>query len=456
MQSAIIYIVKIVLIFSFFSCTSEAQINETVIEGQLTVDPEIDETGNFSNFNLLIALRDSAGAYSDTVYHAITDQDGYFSGTARFKEKNLYPMLISRNNNNLGLVNIVLADGDSVRVEAEFPDIEQTLKIESEENEVFETLERIDRNFNRVMRFITAGAVSEDSVEIELQKWSDIYWDISNDNPDTYAADRALSRSVTILEGWNDSLMIDRIESVMNQGETLPATVRRLATNYYAERSGAERAVSYLDSLAKNASDENTQMAIEMEMIKLLYDSASVEMASQRIDEFKETYTEHQRGRQWADRISYDIENFSAGDPVPSFEFMSTENEIIDKDSLAGKPFILEFTRLDDPLYQDQYDRLLVISQIYSGFGLEVITVPLGTSGVTINAFFEERSKLWPFADPKSFDVEDLSKRFNIYGIPVRFLVNSDGNLIRKYTGTEFDQIITGLQKIRTNQEQNP
>jgi len=85
MQSAIIYIVKIVLIFSFFSCTSEAQINETVIEGQLTVDPEIDETGNFSNFNLLIALRDSAGAYSDTVYHAITDQDGYFSGTARFK-----------------------------------------------------------------------------------------------------------------------------------------------------------------------------------------------------------------------------------------------------------------------------------------------------------------------------------------------------------------------------------
>lgn len=456
MQSTIIYLIKFVVIFSFFSCTSEAQMNETIIEGQLTVDPDIDETGNFSNFNLLIALRDSAGAYSDTVYHAITDHDGYFSGTAQFKEKNLYPLLISRNNNNLGVVNIVLADGDSVRVEAEFPKLEETLKIESAENEVLDTVERIDRNFNRVMRFIAAGAVSEDSVEIELQKWSDIYWDISNDNPDTYAADRALSRSVTILEGWNDSLMIERIENVMNRNQTLPATVRRLATSYYAENSGADKAVSYLDSLANNTTENNTQMAIEMEMIKLLYDSASVQMASQKIEDFKTTYTDHQGGQQWAERISYDIENFSAGDPIPSFKFTSTENEVIDKDSLAGKPFILEFTRLDDPLYQDQYERLFVISQIYQGFGLEVITVPLGTSNTTLNAFFEERAKQWPFVNPNSLDVEDLRKRFNIYSIPVRFLVDEDGNLIRKYSGTEFDQIITGLQKIRTNQVENP
>ncbi len=420
------------------------------------VDPEIDETGNFSNFNLLIALRDTTGAYSDTVYHAITDQDGYFSGTARFKEKNLYPLLITRNNNNLGVVNIVLADGDSVRIEAEFPELEETLKIESAENNVLDTVERIDRNFNRVMRFISAGAVSEDSVGIELQKWSDIYWDLYNDNPDTYAGDRALSRSLAILEGWNDSMMIERIESVTSREKTLPASVRRLATNYYAETSGADRAVSYLDSLAKNANDNDIQMAIEMEMIKLLYDSASVELASQKIEDFKTSYTDHQRGQQWADRISYDIENFSAGDPIPSFEFTTTGNEVIDKDSLAGKPFILEFTRLDDPLYQDQYDRLLVISQIYQNFGLEVITVPLGATDVTLNAFFEERVKQWPFIDPNSLDVEDLRKRFNIYSIPVRFLVDEDGNLIRKYTGTEFDQIITGLQKIRTNQVENP
>jgi hypothetical protein len=456
MQSTILCLIKIALIFSFFSCSSEAQMNETVIEGRLVVDPEIDETGNFSNFNLLIALRDTTGAYSDTVYHAITDQDGYFSGTARFKEKNLYPLLITRNNNNLGVVNIVLADGDSVRIEAEFPELEETLKIESAENNVLDTVERIDRNFNRVMRFISAGAVSEDSVGIELQKWSDIYWDLYNDNPDTYAGDRALSRSLAILEGWNDSMMIERIESVTSREKTLPASVRRLATNYYAETSGADRAVSYLDSLAKNANDNDIQMAIEMEMIKLLYDSASVELASQKIEDFKTSYTDHQRGQQWADRISYDIENFSAGDPIPSFEFTTTGNEVIDKDSLAGKPFILEFTRLDDPLYQDQYDRLLVISQIYQNFGLEVITVPLGATDVTLNAFFEERVKQWPFIDPNSLDVEDLRKRFNIYSIPVRFLVDEDGNLIRKYTGTEFDQIITGLQKIRTNQVENP
>jgi len=454
-NSQIKYFLIITIILLFCSCASEPPVNETLIEGQLTVDPEIDETGNFSNFNLLIALRDTSGAFRDTIYHSITDQDGYFSGIARFEQKNLYPLVISRNNNTLGVVNIVLADGDTVRIQAEFPEFKETVNIRSKENNILETMDRVDRNFNRVMRFIAAGAVSEDSVEIELQKWSDIYWDIYSDHTGTYAADQALSRSASILEGWNDSLMIDRINKVMTRGETLPVTIRRLGTNYYANRYGVDKAVSYLDSLAAHSTDKNRKMTIESEMIKLLYDSANVQLASQKLKNFQNTYTDQQSGKQWADRIAYDIEHFSPGDRIPSFEFTTTEDEIIDHESLAGKPFLIEITRLDDPLYQDQYDRMFVISQLYQGFGLEVITIPLGSSEVTVNAFFEERAKQWPFVKPGSFDVEDLTKRFNIYSLPVRFLVNDRGELIRKYTGTEFDQIITGLQKIRTNQEED-
>lgn len=444
----------ILITFSVFACSSGQDANQTVISGRLTVDPELDDTGNYSNFELLITFRNSEGTATDTVYYAITDHDGYFSGIAKFEERNLYPMVISRNNNQLAVVNLVLADGDSIRIDGEMPDLESSIEVESTENNIYETVDRIDRNFSRVMRFISSGAISEDSLDIELQKWSDIYWDIYNDNPETYAASRSLSRSIAILQGWNDSLMVERMNTAFEKDGELPATVRRAGMRYYANSEGADRAISFLEKLQEQEGDRDEVMSIQMDMIKLLYDSTRVDVATEKLASFEQTYSEHQSGMQWAERIKTDIEKFSAGNIMPGFEIVNTENNIVNNDSLSGKPYLLEITRLDNSLYQQQFDRLLVISQIYKPFGLEIVTIPVGASEVGLNAFLEERGQVWHFAKPGTFDAEKLLESLNVYNIPVRYLVNEEGELIRKYVGTEFEDIITGLQKIRTNQEE--
>ena len=318
----------VLLTFSAFACSSAQDESQTVINGRLTVDPELDNTGNYSNIELMIAFRNSGGSVTDTVYHAITDQDGYFSGIARFEEKNIYPLVISRNNNELAVVNLVLADGDSVRIDGELPDLESSIEIKSAENNIYETVDRIDRNFSRVMRFISSGAVSDDSLDIELQKWSDIYWDIYNDNPGTFAANRSLSRSVAILQGWNDSLMVERINTAFDKDGELPAPVRRTGMRYYANSDGVDRAVSFLEKLEKTEDDKDEVMSIQMDMIKLLYDSTRVDVASERLASFQQTYSEHQAGMQWAERMNTDVEKFSAGSIMPEFERVDIENNV--------------------------------------------------------------------------------------------------------------------------------
>jgi thioredoxin-related protein len=79
---------------------------------------------------------------------------------------------------------------------------------------------------------------------------------------------------------------------------------------------------------------------------------------------------------------------------------------------------------------------------------LEVVTLPLDENQVTVDAFFEERVKPWPVADAKAFDRQELLKKFNIRMIPTRFLIDEDGQIIRKYVGNEFDDVIQGIQKI--------
>src|SRR5690625_1972952 len=92
-----------------------------------------------------------------------------------FPYTTLFRSLIRRNQNNFGLLNLFFADEDSIDISAELPDILQTLEITSAEHEVLTTLERVERSFGRIADYIIAGAVSPDSVQMEIEKWTDIY-----------------------------------------------------------------------------------------------------------------------------------------------------------------------------------------------------------------------------------------------------------------------------------------
>ena len=442
------------MLVTVISCSGEedSDLQSTIIKGQITVDPQLEET-DYSGIELVASVRSSIDE-SDTLFYAVTDSTGSFSGTATFSERDLYPLLISRNNNTFGIVNLVFAENDTIHISAQLPNVEETIEISSPENEVINIYRRVERNFARVAQFINARMISADSVQIEVNKWSDIYWDIYERYPGTYGAKLAGETSVSMLKGFNDSLMVVRSQQLLDTyNEFMPVT-RNTLLEYYADTNGLDRALAFIEELKNRTDREEDLIDLEMERIELLYDSSKTVQANQVLDQFKETYAEHEMVMQWAEDISYDLEFLAPGYPFPNLEFQLVGGDSLSINQLHGNPFLIEITRFENTLYQQQFSRTVAIHQIYKNFGLEIITVPLATTDVTMNAFFEERQRLWKVVQPNTFDADKLIERLNLNRVPTRFLVNSDGNIIRRYVADEYDDIVRGLQQITTQTDQ--
>lgn len=419
------------------------------ITGQITVDSQIDASGDYSGIQLLSTLSASS-QQTDTLFYALTDSSGFFAADAVFDMDDIYPVLISRNRNTFGILNLVFADGDTVNIQASLPNVNQTVTISSKENDLLTILNRLERNFTRVANFINAGAIEEDSIEIEIEKWSDLYWELFDEYPDTHVGKISGENSAILLRDWNDAKMLDRSALILERHNYFSPGVRQVLTDYYAQTDGLTGALEFLQDLENRSEIQSHLMEIKMERIELLFDSSRTIEANRYLEEFKQSFSENELAMQWAENISYDIEFLAPGYPFPELTFITIEGDTIRTRELKGKPFLMEITRFDNFLYQQQYDRTVAIHQIYRNFDLQIITVPLASSDVMLQAFFEERSKLWNIIQPNSFDTEELAEILNLNRIPTRFLVNSDGTIIRRYIGNEYDDVVRGLQQIAT------
>lgn len=422
----------------------------TYISGTITVDEDLDSSRDFSGIHLYVPAPNRLSSDSDTLFHAVTDSAGSFSGFAEIDRKDIYSVIVSRNRNTFGIVNMVFAEGDSIKFNAQIPNVNETSEITSKENDVLQVFNRVDRNFSRVAQFISAGAMSADSVALELNKWSDIYWEIYEDNPGTYAAHLAGERSLSMLSGINDSLMVERFEIVLDDYKRIMPNTRQVLLNYYANVNGLEGALQLLDRLRRSAPEKSEVAGIEIERIELLFDSSRTTEANDYLSRFTQEFSDDSLAMEWAENISYDLEFLSPGSPFPPFEFVTVTGDTITSESMRERPFLIEITRLDNRLYQNQYDRTIAIFQIYRNFGLEIITVPLGANPVMYEAFFEERDMFWNFIQPNTFDSDELIENLNINRLPTRFLVNRDGTIIRRYIGNEYQDVVRGLQQITT------
>ncbi len=444
-----------VLAFGFLlsSCSSEPERIGTVIEGQITVDPELDSSMDYSGIELLIAFRGVDGSPQDTLFHSVTDSTGSHHGTAYIEEKGIYPVLVSRNNNRVGMINLVIAQGDTIRLNAQLPDLNQTIAIQSVEHDAYERFERLQRNFNRVVTYINNVGMSQDSVETEILKWSDLFWDFHNQSENTLAGERSASTSITLLEGWDNELMLARTDSLLSKTNRLPTDLRVQLTGYFAETEGLDRSIQFLDQLDGRLTNRDHQLPIRRDKIRLLFDSSRTNNAELLLEDFKRTYSDNESAMEWAENMDYDLATLAPGRPFPAFSFTDTDGETVSNETLGDSPYLIEITRFDNALYQEQFEQTVVINQIYGSHGLKIVTVPLSTSDVALNAFFDERVKMWPVIDPGSFNADELIERYNIQRLPTRFLVNDQGTIIQRYVGAEYNNIIQGLQNILTQEQ---
>ncbi|MEX1212754.1 MAG: hypothetical protein WEA36_07910 [Balneolaceae bacterium] len=441
-------VVATLLLLSACGPSEEGELHSAQIYGQITVDEELDTLRDYSQFELLIQQRLAGGLQTDTVFFAETDGDGYYGGEAQFSNSGIYSLRVSRYGEELAWSDLVLAPEDTIEFSAEFPDVEQTATISSRENDLYRSYLRLQTGVNRLFRFAQAGYVSGDSLNQEIQKWSDLMWDFHLDHPNRFTGRQSGAASLRLLEGWNDSLMVTRLENAVERDPQFIPFASRIGVQFHARTEGLDRALTYLDSLRGKSPDEEFHRQLSMTRVKLLYDSSRVDQARQEFAEFKRTYAGREDTDAWVERIEDDLTRLAPGSDIPDFSIETVDGQTLSRELKMGSPYILEFTRFDNPLYQDQFERNVAIHHIYKNYGIDFITIPFGANEIVLNAFFEERTRLWPVAVPSSFEATDLVEQFNINVIPTRILVDRHGHVVRKYEGTEYADIIRGLRLV--------
>lgn len=430
------------------SCAGKAQEtgHSAIVKGNITVDESLDDSGDYSGFEVsIVTYRQDM---EQQVYSAVTDVAGYFEGTAEFPEKSEYVLLVSRNENRLASTVVVLADGEEITLDAKFPDFNNNHSISSPENDAYNVYQRLQRQFDRIVLHINSGQVAEQDIDNQFETWTNLFWQVREDYPGTLAASRATASALEILSGWDDEEALRRIEETADDN-LLTETALSVGVFANLRLHGADEAIEYLDNLKVRTNNVDQQIQIDITMIELMYDSSRVASAKERVAQFERDYRNQlDQYENWLQSIKYDLDVLAPGLAFPSLELSGLDDAIISNDRLSGSYVMLEVVRFDSRNYQAMYPEMLNLYEQLHADNVEFVTIPAHDSQVTVTAFFSERDRKWLVANAGEYQSKNIPEKLNVGQYPVRFLIDTEGKIIKKYYDVGYENLLADLLEL--------
>lgn len=119
---------------------------------------------------------------------------------------------------------------------------------------------------------------------------------------------------------------------------------------------------------------------------------------------------------------------------MPAFALTSVRNgELVDSKSFKGKVLLLTFFATWCPPCAEEVPVLVKLQDDLGEAGFSVVGLSVDQQGPAIVAsFVEKRGVNYPVLLAEAKTTSDFG---GVYGIPVAFLVNKSGNVVKKYTG---------------------
>ncbi|TKB28474.1 TlpA family protein disulfide reductase [Desulfopila sp. IMCC35006] len=119
---------------------------------------------------------------------------------------------------------------------------------------------------------------------------------------------------------------------------------------------------------------------------------------------------------------------------MPTFALESVrDGKIIKSDSFQGKVLLLTFFATWCPPCAEEVPVLRKLHNELEGAGFSVVGLSVDQQGAAVVAkFIEKQDITYPVLLAEAQTTIDFG---GVYGIPVAFLVNKSGNVVKKYTG---------------------
>lgn len=401
----------------------------------------VDGSDDFSGIDVRIVIP------GDTLFRAVSNIDGHVSGTARFRQAGRYVMTISRNNRILHEEELILAANDTLSISGIIPRLFEAFAIQSPEQSAWQTYMRLNRQYDRILRFSSTSDITVDSIRATIKMWSDLYWSLNEVHSSTFASDQATFRSIRMLNGIDDALMMNRMSTLGNTNEEFALRLS-LGSEIALRTRGIEPALSYVDSLKKTTRNTDFRSSSDMRRIELMVLSGDADRSLAEVKSFRRKHKDTAFDN-WASALEYELEFLIPGKFLPEFS-IAGEGDTITTASLAGKPFLIEFIGLATDPYRAQYSDLVALHAKAADAGIRFITVPLDTHPAILTGFFTERPKHWTVSPIGAFARSNIGDQLRVDQVPMRYLVGADGIVIGRYFSYELDELETDLTPLLT------
>ncbi len=418
------------------SAPSEAEsLVQTYLQGRITVNPEVDSTRDYRGFEVLV-LRQAAEGRLDTLGYAVTDVQGHFATGVVAPARGIYPLVVRRRGTTVAATDYVVAEGDSARLEVELP-LRRPLHIRSTENAAWTAYQNtMALHREGLIRSLQDTTDAAGAMEAQIRQTAHVLWSMRTTYPNTLGAAQGAVESISLLEGWNDSLVVARAREIEPSNPRFVESAR-LARRAEARRSGQAAALALLRDFRERAISPAQKAALHAEIVQAHIDSLEQEEALAAARQLAQEYPGTPWAA-WAERAEYEVENLLPGMPAPTFEATTWAGEPFDLGALAGRPVVLEFYQPADELYQGQLAARKALYDATRAVDLALVSVSFQPDTLLNEAFFEGRDLPGTHIVATTEQARALVETYNIGALPTRLLVDADGTIVGKYVGSAF------------------
>lgn len=400
------------------------------LEGTVTVSPEIDDTEDYSGFEVLVAQQTPEGV--DTLAWSITGRDGTFSTDVQAPARDLYPLVVQRRGETLASTSIVVAEGDSATFSTQLP-VERPIRINSFENSAWAAYENtIGVHRQRIVERLQGDEEFQvDQMESNVRQTAEILWNLQDTYANTLGAAHSMAEAAILLEGWDDDAAIERARTLDVSNPRLDEVVQSVR-HAVMRQEGVEPAIEFVREFMERAPDEEQRAAMQAEIARIHIEEGQQDEALAAARELRDQFPDS-AWAEWADRAEYEVRNLMPGMEAPTFAAETVDEQPLDLEEMRGRPMMLEFYVPSNDLFQRQLQERNALYEGTRDSDLEFLSVSLQPDTLQNEAFFDGRE----IPGTHVFATEELAntliEQYNIGALPTRVLIDSEGNIVSKY-----------------------
>ncbi|NND70652.1 MAG: hypothetical protein HKN43_03650 [Rhodothermales bacterium] len=426
--------VSIFIAVSLTGCRSKPSATvQSYLSGTLTVSADADSTGDYSGFEVAVLSANTEDDL-DTLGYAITNTDGTFEMALRSDERGIFPVEIRRNDRLLIRDQFALAENDSATIRQEFPMKRSFLMFRSVENGAWMAYRNTRALHNQRLADLSASSSATlDDLRAAVLQASEIMWSLNESYPGTIGAELAMTESIMMLEGWDDSLVTARSYMIEPTDAGFINSVQALRRST-ARQFGVAAAVDSLESRLSGISDPEIASAVRAEIVLAHLDSMDVTAARAAAKQL-ESKSDSDKWDSWATSAMYEMDNLMPGMAAPNANFTDLAGRELDLNFFFDTTVLLEFIDPSDLAAVVNQRARTDLLKLSDGTNLQVITISLNRDRIANEIYLENRTTVEAYIVPRLGVDSEIARAYNVKSVPKRFLIH-EGRIFAKYGGT--------------------